>query len=204
MSCSTPSISPRRLISTATEAPSASRHIRSTGPMAVGYSRRTRVRPSASVAGCSASSSWRCFSTPSFCSPGSTPSSWRGVVVDLLDQDPQRVAVLAGHRPLDRAVLGGALAQGARRRHPVERLVGAAVGVHQHRAVGLDHQHPGRHREVGGQPAGVVDLAAEPRRVSRGVNLQRALKDGRRAVRRPGGSARPRPRRPRDRSCSRR
>ena len=48
----------------------------------------------------------------------------------------------------------------ARGRHPVERLVGAAVGVHQHRPVGLDHQHPGRHRQVGGEPAGVVDLAA--------------------------------------------
>ena len=34
--------------------------------MAVGNSRRTRLSPSASVAGCSASSSWRCFSTPSF------------------------------------------------------------------------------------------------------------------------------------------
>ena len=31
--------------------------------------------------------------------------------------------------------------------------------MHQHRPVGLDHQHPGRHREVGGQPPGVVDLA---------------------------------------------
>ena len=56
--------------------------------------------------------------------------------------------------------VGGVLAQRARRRHPVQRLVGAAVGVHQHRAVGLDHQHPGGHREVGGQPSRVVDLAA--------------------------------------------
>ena len=48
----------------------------------------------------------------------------------------------------------------ARRRHPVERLVGPAVGVHEHRPVGLDHQHPGGHRQVGGQPPGVVDLAA--------------------------------------------
>ena len=58
------------------------------------------------------------------------------------------------------AVLGGALADRARRAHPVQRLVGAAVGVDQHRPVGLDHQHPGGHRQVGGQPAGVVDLAA--------------------------------------------
>jgi len=58
------------------------------------------------------------------------------------------------------AFLGGALAKGARRGHPVQRLVGTAVGVDQDRAVGLDHQDPGRHREVRRQPAGVVDLAA--------------------------------------------
>ena len=119
------------------------------------------VSPSARVAGCSASSSWRCFSTPSFCRPGSTPRSWAGVVQRPRSSRIRRVSsVLGRHRPLDLAVLGGALAQRARRRHPVQRLVGAAVGVHEHRPVGLDHQHPGRHREVGGQPPGVVDLAA--------------------------------------------
>ena len=127
--------------------------------MAVGYSRRTSVRPSARVAGCSASSSWRCFSTPSFCRPGSTPSSWRGVVRTSSIRMRRVSSALRGDHPLDRAVLGGALAQGAGRRHPVQRLVGAAVGVHQHRPVGLDHQHPGGHRQVGGEPAGVVHLA---------------------------------------------
>ncbi len=96
-----------------------------------------------------------------------------GVAEDLGEQDPQGVVGLGvGDRPLDLAVLGGALAQRARRRHPVQRLVGAAVGVHQHRAVGLDHQHPGGQREVGGQPPGVVDLARWLRRVSRATNLQ--------------------------------
>ena len=46
MSCSTASIVPTRLISTATQPPSASRHIRSTGPTSVGHSRRSRRRPS--------------------------------------------------------------------------------------------------------------------------------------------------------------
>ena len=69
-------------------------------------------------------------------------------------------SALLRDRPQRDTLVGRALAQGAGRRHPVQRLVGAAVGVHEHRAVGLDHQHPGRHRQVGGQPSGVVDLAA--------------------------------------------
>jgi RecB family endonuclease NucS len=36
-----------------------------------------------------------------------------------------------------------ALGQRARRAHPVERLVGTAVAVHQHAAIGLDQQQPG-------------------------------------------------------------
>jgi hypothetical protein len=74
-SCSTPSISPRRLISTATLWPVSSRHIRSTGPIGVGYSRRTSRQPTPSSSSWAASSSCRCASTPSFVSPGSTPSS---------------------------------------------------------------------------------------------------------------------------------
>jgi hypothetical protein len=50
--------------------------MRSTGPIAVGYSRRTSDQPFPSGPVSAASSSWRCASTPSFCSPGSTPSSW--------------------------------------------------------------------------------------------------------------------------------
>ena len=119
------------------------------------------MRPSARVAGCSASSSWRCFSTPSFCRPGVDAEVVRGVVEDLVDEDAQGVVGLAGgHQPLGAAVLGDALAHRARRRHPVERLVGAAVGVDQHRAVRLEHQHARRERQVGGQPPGIVHLAA--------------------------------------------
>ena len=117
--------------------------------------------PSASVAGCSASSSWRCFSTPSFCRPGSTPRSWLESWWTSSMQDPQGVVgPCAGDGPLDLAVVGVPSRSVHGGRHPVQRLVGAAVGVHEHRPVGLDHQHPGRHRQVGGQPSGVVDLAA--------------------------------------------
>ncbi len=53
-----------------------SRQTRSIGPIAVGYSRRTRVRPSSIACGDAASSSCRWASTPSFCRPGSSPNSW--------------------------------------------------------------------------------------------------------------------------------
>ena len=110
--------------------------------------------------GCSASSSWRCFSTPSFCRPGSTPRSWLESCRTSSIRMRRLSPVFASTSPLDLAVLGGALLDRAGRAHPVQRLVGAAVGVHQHRSVGLEHQHPGGHRQVSGQPSGVVDLTA--------------------------------------------
>ena len=117
--------------------------------------------------------------------PGVDAEVVRGVVQDLLEQDPQGVVGLgAGDRPLDLAVLRGALAHGAGRRHPVERLVGAAVGVDEHRAVGLDHQHPGRHRQVGRQPSGVVDLAARDDQPHE-AGIYRSVRDARRAGPRP-------------------
>ncbi len=70
------------------------------------------------------------------------------------------------------AVIADALAHPARRRHPVQRLVGAAVGVHEHRSVGLDHQHPGRHREVRGQPSRRSRPGTARPRASRAANLQ--------------------------------
>ena len=51
---------------------------------------------------------------------------------------------------------GSADLQGARGAHPVQRLVRAAVGVDEHRAVGFDHQEPGRPVEVCIEAAGVV------------------------------------------------
>src|SRR6266516_163709 len=77
-----------------------------------------------------------------------------GIVQDFLQGDGHGLAGAVGDQPA-----AGLLAQGARRRHPVERLVAAAVGVDQHRAVGLDDQQAGGRRQVGVEPAGVVHTA---------------------------------------------
>src|ERR671923_105470 len=55
--------------------PLLSRHIRSTGPMSVGHSRRISRMPSPSTSGRAASSSCRWRSTPSFCSAADSPMS---------------------------------------------------------------------------------------------------------------------------------
>ena len=75
VSCSTASIVATRLISTATQPSSPSRHIRSTGPTSVAHSRRTSRRPEPSASGRAASSTWRCASTPSFSSAAASPMS---------------------------------------------------------------------------------------------------------------------------------
>ena len=89
-----------------------------------------------------------------------------GVVQHLVDEDPEPVLGLGvlhlpdGRDPVRGLVLlGGDLGHGARRGHPVERLVRAAVAVDQHRAVRLDQQQPGRQGEVGGEPPVVVHRA---------------------------------------------
>jgi hypothetical protein len=78
----------------------------------------------------------------------------RGVAERLLDRDGQGLARLVGDRPLVRL-----LGQPARRRHPVQRLVGAAVRMHEDRAVGLDDEQPQGGRKMSGEPAVVVDAA---------------------------------------------
>jgi hypothetical protein len=84
----------------------------------------------------------------------------RGVGQRLLDGDGQGLAALVGHRPLARLpVATRVLRQAAGRRHPVERLVGAAVGMDEHRPVGLHDEQPQGGREMGGEPAVVVDAA---------------------------------------------
>ncbi len=74
-----------------------------------------------------------------------------GFEVDLRERDGQPLALGIGDHPapllLDE-VVGGV--------HPVERLVGAAVGVHGDAAVGLHHDEASRQRQVCGQPAVVV------------------------------------------------
>jgi hypothetical protein len=63
---------PMRLISTATNSSLSSLHIRSTGPMSVGHSRRISRSPSG---GASASNSCSSRSTPSFSSAAASPMS---------------------------------------------------------------------------------------------------------------------------------
>ena len=142
--------------------------------MAVGYSRRTSDQPEPSACGCSASNACRCASTPSFRRPGSGAENVAGVVHDLGQQDLQHLTVAPAHLPHRgqrlgcRHLPGRQLDQGARWAHPVQRLVRAVVGVDGHRAVRLDQDQPGGHRQVRSEPTGVVDLAARNRPVAPG------------------------------------
>jgi hypothetical protein len=42
---------------------------------------------------------------------------------------------------------------------PVEGLIGPAIGVNGHAAIGFDHDQSGGERKVGREPAFVVDTA---------------------------------------------
>ncbi len=77
-----------------------------------------------------------------------------GVAEDLLQGDGQRLARLAGDHPPARF-----LRQPARRGHPVQRLVRAAVGVNQDGAVRLDHDEPGGRGQPGRQATRVIYAA---------------------------------------------
>ncbi|SIN31790.1 Uncharacterised protein [Mycobacteroides abscessus subsp. abscessus] len=91
----------------------------------------------------------------------------RGVVLDALDRDPQLLARLVFHHPDDRRTrFRGVIAtftlgfgEPAWRTHPVQRLVRAVIGMHAHRAVGLDEQEPFGRWQVGGQPANIINGA---------------------------------------------
>ena len=109
MSCSTPSISPRRLISTATEAPQASRHMKSTGPIAVGSTPSYQRQPLGQRGEVLGEQLLEVLLDAVLLQAGVDPEVVHGVVVDDLEQDPQRVVVLAGDGPLDHAVVVGAL-----------------------------------------------------------------------------------------------
>ena len=104
---------------------------------------------------------------------GVDPEVVLAVVQHLADRDLQGVTVPAAHLPdlgdqgVDvggggREIVGGGGGDRDRawRVHPVERLVGAIVGMDRHRPVGLDENQPDGHREVGRQLPGVIDLAA--------------------------------------------
>ena len=90
----------------------------------------------------------------------------------------------------DRRAIGSVTRAG--RAHPVQRLVRPVVGVDRDRAVRLDQDQPGGHRQVGGQPSGVVDLAAGNHQTHR-ANLpsDARLADSTRVARRPSKHLRP-------------
>ena len=94
VSCSTASIVPMRLISTATQPSSSSRHMRSTGPMSVGHSRRTRRKPSPHHSGCVGERSCRSRSTPSFSSAAAVAHVVGDVAEHLGDPDVEPVVAL--------------------------------------------------------------------------------------------------------------
>ena len=102
-----------------------------------------------------ASSTWRCASTPSFCSPGSWPRSDATSEITscsvIVSVSPFWLVTTHRSGDDDERVRGV---------HPVQRLVRATVGVDGHAPVGLHHDQPRRLGEVGGQAAGVVDRAA--------------------------------------------
>ena len=143
---------------------------KSTGPIGVGCSRRTRDRPGASASGCSASSACRCASTPSFCRPGSTPSSWEeswntsaSPIWSVSPSRPRTSHEADSGSPFSveswSSPRRSQLDQRAGRAHPVQRLVGTVVGVDRYGSVGLDQDQPRCHRQVGCQPPCVVHLA---------------------------------------------
>ena len=158
MSCSTASIVPTRLISTATQPSSSSRHIRSTGPTSVGHSRFTRRRPGSSALGASASSELQ-------------------VALDAVLLERRRLAHVVAHvgEHLEEADLEPVLAAAGALAHdeasPSSSItVGGVIqfsGLYppasawtSTEAVVLEHQEARRLRQEGGQPAGVGDLAA--------------------------------------------
>ena len=122
--------------------------------MSVGYSRRMRRKPSLSASTRAAISSCSSASTPSFSSPGSMPRSMLHVGEHLVQLDVQRLALR-----VRRDQLGARLDDPARRAHPVERLVRAAVGVDRERPVGLEHDEPGAEGEARAEASGVLDRA---------------------------------------------
>ena len=141
--------------------------MRSTGPIAVGNSRRTSASSSPITSTCSARRRWRSASTPSFTRPGSTPSSWAESCRTSWICTSRASPVLRGvtrHSSIDPVGSGLGIrrlhSQGARRTHPVEGLVRPAVGVDEQAAVALVNEQARRERQMRGEPTRVVDGAA--------------------------------------------
>ena len=83
---------------------------------------------------------------------------------NLVDANDELVIGLIGlNRPdlLDAffVVTGFSHGDRTRRRHPVQRLIGAALGVDEHRPVTLEHDDALSRIQVGAQPTGVINGA---------------------------------------------
>jgi hypothetical protein len=90
----------------------------------------------------------------------------RAVVVDLVDRHDEGVTGLLvrdlpqlGDPGRGLRLVGLDRREHAGRAHPVERLVGAAVGVDEQAAVVLHHEQPLGERQVSRQPSGIIDRA---------------------------------------------
>ena len=79
----------------------------------------------------------------------------RHVADHLVQVDRQGLLLRVGHHPVVAVV-----DERVRSVHPVERLVGAAVGMDRHTAIGLHHDQPGGLGQVGVESTGVVDGTA--------------------------------------------
>jgi hypothetical protein len=127
------------LTSIATTRPSRSRHSRSIGPIAVGYSRRTRVRPSSIVCGAAGEQFLQMRLDAVLLQTGIVAERRLHVGQDLVHRDGQRLALRVGDDP-------GVVTDHEHVRcvHPVERFVRTTVGVDRHAAVGLHHDEADR------------------------------------------------------------
>ena len=81
-----------------------------------------------------------------------------GIVQDLVDADGQPLTGPILDRPGQLLVMG--FLEPARWTHPIQRLVGTAIGMNQDRAVGLEHDHPDGLGQMGTQPTLVVHRAS--------------------------------------------
>ena len=132
--------------------------MRSTGPTSVGHSRRTSRSPSSSASGPLGEHLLEVALDAVLLEPGVLAELVLELGQDL--GEPDLEPVLAAARPLPHDDRPVALLDHGRRRHPVQRLVPAAVRVDEDGAVRLEDEQPDRLRQVGVQAAGVRDLAA--------------------------------------------
>ena len=90
------------------------------------------------------------------------------IVLDLLDRDAKLLPRLVLDHP-HRDLPVGLLDEPARRAHPVQGLIGTIVGMHAHRAIGLEQQQSFGRREMSCEPTDVIDGALsddEPHRTT--------------------------------------